>query len=142
GPTPQPAAFKLLVGHPLHEFDEADTRFLTLTQTSERLRIPSSPLPRPFPPRTSKFAAQEFEAGKSQQQVGAAGAKLIEGGASLRRRGCEKCRMCAFQRARLEGVDCAIVQGRIGSEPANPLLHPRRAQPGKFRYGFDVDVKR
>ena len=87
--SPQPTAFKLLVGHPLHEFKEADARSSLFTKSSERRRIPLAPLLRPFPPRTGKFAAQESEAGKSQQQVGAAGAKLIEGGASLRRRGCE-----------------------------------------------------
>ncbi len=71
-----PASLQLLIGRPLHEFDELDLdriRARVKGRASGIVRL--LPLRRPFPPRFVEFMPQDFEAGVPRKHCPALGAK-------------------------------------------------------------------
>src|SRR5262245_3719440 len=135
-------AVELLVGHPLHKFDEANVRWLRAAKPIEGFLFRFTPLLRPFPPRMSEFPAQPLEAAKTSEGGTVGLSKRIEGAMPFGAAFPTKHVVRKRKRTHLRLRHALVIDDVLFSKAFDRVLQTGRVRAGKFRNRIHVDVER
>ena len=136
------AAGKLLIGEPLHEFEESNRIAIDLAKLSKLFIGRISPRLGPFPPRTSVAPAQQLETGKTGQNRTAILSETLERARTLAVAGLAEALVGASARLHLDGGHAGIIDQLALPKMCDLLLERSGAKAGKFRHRIEIDIKR